>query len=170
MTLGWILGRHASETAGAGDAGCASSRTQARATGFACYLREHPLAVNTRPSVPGRRGDFGFAVRRRPVSPVLPMANGGTTRLSGLFSICSLGCHPQGFDLRRWPGLFARGCLWVPRPMTLQLRAGLTSSLHPERIRENGHRYCPVSAPPHASCALFADRSRHGAPPALLDS
>lgn len=117
-----------------------------RREAFACYLREHPLAVeyaSFRARQEGRLAEAAAVAASEYHLYCQWQMEEQLTRLSGLFLDLPLGCHPQGFDPWRWPGLFARG-MSVGAPPDDFFAHGQDwtfSPLHPERIRENGHRY-----------------------------
>jgi 4-alpha-glucanotransferase len=117
-----------------------------RREAFACYLREHPLAVEYASFRARQEGQLAEAAATAASKYHLYcqwQMEEQLTRLSGLFLDLPLGCHPQGFDPWRWPGLFAGG-MSVGAPPDDFFAHGQDwtfSPFHPERIRENGHRY-----------------------------
>jgi 4-alpha-glucanotransferase len=62
---------------------------------------------------------------------------------AGLMLDLPLGVHPDGFDVKRWPGLFARGVSTgaPPDAFFAQGQDWTTPPLHPEADRLGGYRY-----------------------------
>lgn len=62
---------------------------------------------------------------------------------AGLFLDLPLGAHPDGFDVWRWPELFARGMSAGAPPDDFFSRGQdwTTPPLHPLELRQQGHRY-----------------------------
>jgi 4-alpha-glucanotransferase len=79
----------------------------------------------------------------RLVQSVTAGDSGGRSAGAGLMLDLPVGVHPGGFDTRRWPRLFASGMSIGAPPDSFFARGQDWDSppLHPERIRDEGHRY-----------------------------
>ncbi|MDW8059562.1 MAG: 4-alpha-glucanotransferase [Thermomicrobium sp.] len=79
----------------------------------------------------------------------------GAAERSALYLDLPLGVHPEGFDVWRWPHLFATGASAgaPPDPFFAGGQVWGFPPLHPERIREEGYRYVRAVLAHHLGAA-----------------
>ena len=100
------------------------------------------------------------------------LARNAAARGGGLHLDIPVGVHPDGFDVQRHPTLFARGAALgaPPDPLFADGQDWSAPPPHPGDGARGRLRVLPRQPrPPHGAGGCRTARSRHGAPPPVLD-
>lgn len=135
---------------------------------FAAFLRDHPEAEDYARYRADVEGSHGQSVRDEATryhlycqwqmeEQLARISQDRGSSQPGLFVDLPLGVHPDGFDVRKWPELFVReASSGAPPDDFFSLGQHWDSPpLHPERIRDQGHKYfadCLRHHMRHATC------------------